>query len=120
MLSDPAYKHVWENALKVSPMGDMLAQLNNVKYQLLSAHNSKYNYQVAMGVTDTTELKALHKRQLVQVMLTVNRQIVLSIWGWCLDDNNKSPKQDALRGILATKEMKEVSLGENLRSFWQP
>ena len=76
MLSDPAYEAVWEEIMQNSPMGDMFEQLKDVKNQLLSAHNQKYNDKVVMGVAGAVELKALHKRMMAQILRTINHQIV--------------------------------------------
>ena len=48
----------------------------------------------------------------------INQQVVLSVWALCLDEDNKTPEQDALSGIIATKEMKEVSLGSYFDPTW--
>ena len=118
MLGDPKYRAVWEKIMKNSPMGDMLEQVKDVRQTLLSAHNPKYNDPASMGVTTREDLKPVHKRMLGQIMRTVNQQVVRSLWASCLNYEDKSPEQDALRGIITTKEIKENSLGRYFDPYW--
>lgn len=118
MLSDPKYGLVWAKALQQSSMGDMLEHQKSVCVGLLAAHNKSYNNKKAMDVTTDADLLKLQRGMLGQIQRNINHQIVCSVWASCLDNANNSATQDAIRGIITTKEFKDVSLGKVFDPQW--
>ena len=118
MLTDPAYAAHWKHALEQAEGGDLMERLDFERGSLLQSGNLKYHCQKAMGATSEDDLKRRQDQLLAQVLRTINRQFIRALQDACLRDGDNSPEQDALRAILATKEMKDVALGRVFDVKW--
>jgi len=104
--------------LEKSSFGDMMDHQKAVRAGLLAAHNKSYNNKKAMDAASDADLQKTQRSMHGQIQRTINRQMVCSIMASCLDESNKSMEQAALRGIIVTKEFKDVSLGKFFDPQW--
>lgn len=95
-----------------------MKQMKEVRAGLLASHNKSYHTKKAMDAATDAELQETQKNMLGQIMRTVNRQIVRSVWSSCLDEDLKTPEQDVIRGIVATKEYLEILMGKKFDANW--
>lgn len=65
-----------------------------------------------MDVMTDNKLTTVHTNMLGQIVHTICSQFGCSVTGSCINDADKSPEQNALRGIICTKEFKDMSLGK--------
>eukprot|EP00961_Rhodomonas_salina_P295563 3935575-Rhodomonas_salina.1 len=117
MMQDPAFAPVWESALVKSDLGDLKERMEWERELMLSRFSKNWNDATALGIT-AAQLKRRHQQWLGQSIRSINRQGINALVEMFIVKGDNSSLQDVFRGILTTRRMQEVALGQHFDPEW--
>eukprot|EP00961_Rhodomonas_salina_P058784 789501-Rhodomonas_salina.1 len=84
---------------------------------MLSRFSKNWNDHAALGITEQ-QLKNYQSQWLVQIIRLINSQGLNTLVEMFIVKGDNSSLQDVFRGILTTKHMQEVALGQHFNAEW--